>query len=375
MRKYQSSIQKKNMVRTCYACLTMSVIALLIICLLGLFDIPFLPENLRVSYSITIEAYLLLFFGLTYYAVRSKMRDQYSRIVNFFWGGLLCIFIMLSIAASTSTLSIMLYWIGLMLFSLIPIYDSSTFSLFMCVQFLLSIITMIKQEYTYDQILFVLIVNVAAFVLSHLMFNEVISQLKYRSSLSNARNVADTDPMTQLLNRRGLDRQINSIWPYCARQKTDVAVIMMDIDNFKLYNDSFGHPQGDECIKEVAGQIQKDTRRKTDIAARVGGEEFLVFLTGIDSAGALRWAATLKKNIEGLQITHSKENFLPYVTVSMGLVTCTADMNKNFSSICDEADRALYHAKSSGRACVSFNKRIYGKRHVVTPNTRTGSGG
>ncbi|MBP5158752.1 MAG: diguanylate cyclase, partial [Lachnospiraceae bacterium] len=89
------------------------------------------------------------------------------------------------------------------------------------------------------------------------------------------------------------------------------------------------------------------------------GEEFLVMLTGIEPRQALQWTLMLKKRIEDLKISHASDNFLPYVTVSMGLACCQTGQGRSFEQIREEADRALYDAKYSGRACLSYNKKIY----------------
>lgn len=372
MGKFQGTLVKKNIVRTCYTCLIMSVIILLAIIIISAFDLSFLVGGTSLTLGILAEGYFVIYFFLTYFTVKNKYRDYYERLINFFWGGFLCIFTILATAACTSSISVMLCWIAIMAFAMVPIYDTNSFLIFLGSNFLLSLIPIFYHSYTYDQILFVLAFNACAIILSRKLFDEALTSLRYRTSLDNAKSAADTDPMTGLLNRRGLDRKLSAIWPYCTRQNTDIAVIMLDIDFFKSYNDTFGHPEGDNCIKAIAGAIAEEVRRKTDIAARVGGEEFLIVLTGIDSAGALRWTASLKKNIEALQIKHAPNNFLPYVTVSMGLTTGEATAERTFQSFTDDADKALYHAKQNGRACVSFNKRIYGKHHAQTAELKAG---
>ena len=95
--------------------------------------------------------------------------------------------------------------------------------------------------------------------------------------------------------------------------------MMIDIDNFKKYNDTYGHAAGDECIRKVTAAIRRNVKRRTDYAARVGGEEFLVMLTGIEPKLAVKWALDLKKAIDSLKIPHADTNFNPYVSVSMGV--------------------------------------------------------
>lgn len=213
-----------------------------------------------------------------------------------------------------------------------------------------------------EQLFYLLSLTVFSVLLMKEKYEDFVKCKKNHKDLTDAINLAETDPMTKLLNRRGLQRSICSIWPYCTRHKLPVAVIMLDIDNFKKYNDAFGHLQGDECIKMVAGEIRKATRRKTDLAARVGGEEFLMFLTGVHEEDAIRWARNLQNHIEALEIPHAKQNFLPIVTVSMGISCGSPYLNEEFSVLRNEADEELYKAKESGRACIVFQGKIFGKK-------------
>ncbi len=182
-----------------------------------------------------------------------------------------------------------------------------------------------------------------------------------RTAVEDAISSAETDPMTRLLNRRGMQRRVDSIWPMCVRENVMVSIVMLDIDNFKKYNDCYGHLKGDDCICRVATQIAYNTRRKTDFTARVGGEEFLAMLYSTDEKQALAWAMRLKERVEGLLIPQASDNFLPYVTVSMGIATRRVDVGDEFETLQQEADVALYQAKDAGRACIMLNGECYAK--------------
>ena len=98
--------------------------------------------------------------------------------------------------------------------------------------------------------------------LSKVRYDSYIRECRQRRRLQSALFDAETDPMTKLLNRRGLERSLFTIVPYCVRNEVPVAAVLLDIDNFKQYNDTFGHSNGDECIKKVAKEIKEATRRK-----------------------------------------------------------------------------------------------------------------
>ena len=165
------------------------------------------------------------------------------------------------------------------------------------------------------------------------------------------------DPLTGLFNRRGFDRQVESIWPFCTRNDYKVALLIIDIDNFKLFNDEFGHPEGDECLKRVAECIRSTARRTTDIVSRIGGEEFLVFIQGNKEEEMVSFAENIRKNVERMGIPHSHSASHSIVTVSIGLVIA-APRGMDVNMLYESADVELYHAKEQGRNMVSYSGRV-----------------
>lgn len=140
---------------------------------------------------------------------------------------------------------------------------------------------------------------------------------------------------------------------------------MIDIDNFKKYNDCFGHLEGDNCIRKVAGEIHNMTKKKSELAARVGGEEFVICIPDVDKAQALNWAMKLKENVEKLCIQQADNNFLPIVSISVGVAWGYARKSGSFFQMQEQADEALYRAKESGRACVYMEENCYAKTRAM----------
>ena len=172
---------------------------------------------------------------------------------------------------------------------------------------------------------------------------------------------ADMDPLTALANRRGLDRKAAVLWPYCARTQTNVGLIEIDIDFFKKYNDRFGHPAGDKCLKEVAHAIKNTAKRYVDITARTGGEEFIIFVQNMTEAELVEFAMKVRKSVADLKIAHAYAGVSEYVTVSMGIAYGVPGEDYAFDDMYEEADRALYKAKNSGRNCIVCGNRVYGR--------------
>jgi diguanylate cyclase (GGDEF)-like protein len=155
--------------------------------------------------------------------------------------------------------------------------------------------------------------------------------------------MATTDALTGLKNRRKFDSAIDTEWRRAARHKTPLALLMIDADHFKAYNDTFGHQAGDEVLVGIAICITEAVRRAGDCAARYGGEEFAVLLPGLSAEEALAVAETIRLNV--LQWSGDP----PITSVSIGIASLTPDPAIDWAGLVMAADRALYAAKANGR--------------------------
>ncbi len=164
-----------------------------------------------------------------------------------------------------------------------------------------------------------------------------------------------TDPLTGLANRRHFDQTLASEWDRAVRGKHPLAVIMVDIDHFKAFNDSRGHAAGDECLKAVAKALRGHCTRPGDLVCRWGGEEFAVILPGTDAAGAGHVARALVAVVRALGLEHGKSEASPCVTISAGAASTMPADNGSSAALVEKADAALYAAKRAGRnqACLA----------------------
>jgi two-component system, chemotaxis family, sensor kinase Cph1 len=160
-------------------------------------------------------------------------------------------------------------------------------------------------------------------------------------------DLASSDGLTGIPNRRAFDERLGEEWARAARSGKPLGLIILDLDFFKQYNDHFGHPTGDTCLKRIA-RLLDDTRRTTDFAARVGGEEFALLLPATGREGALKVAEAIRANIEQLAIAHPK-NDGGIVTASLGVASLEAGKADKAHDLMKLADRALYEAKRQGR--------------------------
>ena len=163
------------------------------------------------------------------------------------------------------------------------------------------------------------------------------------------RNLAETDGLTGAVNRRALDEAIAAELERSIRNRTSLSVIMIDIDRFKLYNDTYGHLAGDECLKTVSDCLREVVRRDGDIVARFGGEEFVVLLPETDEVATLALAHEFRSRLKALSLPHSASEF-GHVTASIGIATkVSRELEMTASRLLKEADQALYSAKRNGR--------------------------
>ena len=167
---------------------------------------------------------------------------------------------------------------------------------------------------------------------------------------SNARleQLTRIDPLTGLANRRAVDERYQLEKAVSRREETSLAVLMLDIDAFKPYNDNYGHPAGDICLQQISAVIRGCCSRGSDLAARYGGEEFIVLLANTMTEGALTLAEKIRTSIEELRLPHEYSPTAPYITVSIG-VAAGIPAEAPGMELIHEADKALYIAKSAGR--------------------------
>ena len=166
--------------------------------------------------------------------------------------------------------------------------------------------------------------------------------------------LASTDSLTGVLNRRAFDQTLEAELARGARARTPVSLLMIDVDHFKAYNDTYGHPAGDECLRAVSRCLKKFTRRGGDTVARYGGEEFAVVMAQTNEASAQIAAEKLRMSVRKLELPHKGSN-KGLVTISVGVATAVpGDRDVRPTELITRADRALYEAKQAGRDRVSY---------------------
>ncbi|WP_310330729.1 diguanylate cyclase domain-containing protein [Roseateles asaccharophilus] len=178
----------------------------------------------------------------------------------------------------------------------------------------------------------------------------VSTHLKLKRANDELRRLAGTDALTQLPNRRSLDGALATEWARAQREAQPLCALLIDVDRFKLFNDRYGHPAGDACLRGVAAALAGVMRRPADFVARYGGEEFAALLPNTDLEGACLIAGRLVDAVRQLAIPHEDGVVDGVVTVSVGVALGQGSDAFTAETLMQRADEALYRAKREGRS-------------------------
>jgi diguanylate cyclase (GGDEF)-like protein len=190
------------------------------------------------------------------------------------------------------------------------------------------------------------------------LHNEICDRQKAQAALSLANRELEQlsvlDGLTQVANRRRFNDYLIQKWQELSQQASYLSLILCDIDYFKLYNDTYGHPVGDYCLQQVALAIECVMESIPGLVARYGGEEFGIILPNIDPPQALRIAEKIAVNVKNLHVTHQESIVSKYVTISLGVHSLIPSSESSPELLIALADKGLYQAKAEGRnkACL-----------------------
>ena len=165
-------------------------------------------------------------------------------------------------------------------------------------------------------------------------------------------DLANVDELTGLGNRRLVNKALQEEINRARRSGAELSVILLDVDYFKNYNDTYGHPAGDSVLQKLADVMQRATTRAGEVVARYGGEEFILVLPGASSSSARRTAERLRDLVVEEQIPHETSKAANFITVSQGVVTVRPDVELEPADLINRADKALYQAKDAGRNAI-----------------------
>lgn len=193
--------------------------------------------------------------------------------------------------------------------------------------------------------------------------NRIVQQTRMHRNLEKANaelhRLASTDSLTQIANRKRFDEYLAQQWSLMQRLDKEISLILCDVDYFKQYNDTYGHPAGDRCLRVIAAALSKQVHRPSDVVARYGGEEFALILPNTSAKDAADIALRVCNRIETLEIEHKSSEASDFVTLSIGVAGTLPVSNQSEQELLNLADQALYEAKAKGknRVFLAYDQR------------------
>lgn len=172
------------------------------------------------------------------------------------------------------------------------------------------------------------------------------------------KHLSENDGLTGIANRRYFDHTYKNLWAEALRRREPISLIMIDIDYFKNFNDTYGHQSGDDALKTIAATIKKHLKRPLDIVARYGGEEFVLVLPNTSTSTASLLAAKIRQEIESLAIPNNASLANSVLTISLGLASTVPTLETTPESLIHTADHALYQAKTNGRNRMEIDTKL-----------------
>lgn len=195
--------------------------------------------------------------------------------------------------------------------------------------------------------------------INQVLKESIINSLELEKSKEQTEKLANElyelstrDALTSVINRRGFDEALSHEWMRAKRSNTPLTLLMIDVDYFKTFNDSLGHPAGDECLRRIASTLTRYARRAGEVIARYGGEEFAILLPNTGASEGAIIAENIRLGIAGLGIEHPASGVGDAVTVSIGVCGAEPGQLEDSQTLLRLADHALYQAKADGRNCV-----------------------
>ncbi|SDN04920.1 GGDEF domain-containing protein [Lachnospira pectinoschiza] len=367
MRDRKNSISKKNIELTNMkrAIKSSFVLAVILPFLMLAYGLTSWNDNgLKIAFmigAVILEIIQISYCVVLYIQVRN---DEFETFKILYMSYYVITVIMLMLASGSDMKvfdSEILYIIACAYFIFVPIVNEKD-RLIIIIAMSVIMVTMVlifRMDVRY--VIDVCLIQILTMFVSRYQHNINLRHEKMNNSLRKKTDYSEHDPLTGLFNRRGLESRANAIWPYCERNKVSVGILALDIDYFKKYNDAYGHPQGDECLKQVARVLRESAQRSTDVVTRTGGEEFIIFVQDTDEHNIVQLALKIRRNLEAAKIPHAYKAISNYVTVSIGAATFVPGYGKDFDKLYENADKALYAAKNNGRNCIVYEGNLYGR--------------
>ena len=371
MRKeFNDVIGKSNIVRCRAGAFALCVFMALVVIIIGTAYVS--ETNVKFIVPGGVFALACAAFSIIFHIIATNRAREYYTSVPLIFTGFIVVFTgYLSVLSVECFDSLCAYFVGVIFCAYAVVLSKPVYIGVMIAEgasFVLVAILVnnMGKPLNYLQYIFVVVLHVFSYILSQ--ESEKIRTELARQELIAKREVrqAERDPLTGLINRRGLERATKKIFRDCQENGSLVGMMILDIDHFKKYNDGYGHVQGDRCLQMVAKCVA-DTVDDRGFTSRIGGEEFLIFAYGLDAQSIGQMAEEVRKSVEAMGIPHATGKG-DVVTVSIGVYITELNEQTGFTTMYNKADKYLYKAKQDGRNRVECNRKIRALRSKQSAN-------
>ncbi len=359
--KVSQKLVYENIRRVLFASL-ICVFAIPVLMLVNYF-FPISPElsGLVKGFLTGAELVSVAFIAISFFAMRSREQKMMRMVYRSFWLFFEAFAFIIIYADTMGGSRLGYYAVMLSVLLLVPIMTVSELMYYMVIQTVYVVFLSVKFGTTANDVFNLVVLNAVLFAASRIIYGLQRERLVLREKVKSVKDGAMTDPMTRLLNRKGLEKKVYSYIGQCIKDRRRISVLMIDIDDMKWYNSDFGNERGDECIKSVASVISQVVLRNTDVVCRLSGGKFLVYMEGGNDMEPLSLAEKVRTTIERKRIPQSRRAANPFVTVSIGVASVIPRGESDFSEIYDEAEDSLYEAKERGKNITVYDEQIYGQ--------------
>ncbi len=361
MRKeFNELIGKSNVLRCRAGAFAIGVFAGVAVILMG--TVHLTDENISFIIPGAVFALVCAVFGILFQLIdQSGAREYYTTVPYAFLAFMISYGTFLSVVTVKCFGSICLYYMSVIFCAYTVVLTTPAYLAVLAAEaaelVIISLFAYKMGKPISDmQYIFVGVAHVFSFILAR-ESQQMRTELARRELIAKKEvRQAERDPLTGLINRRGLERATKNIFRACQENGELIGMMILDIDHFKKYNDGFGHVQGDRCLQSVAKCVS-ETVGNRGFTSRIGGEEFLIFVYGMDSAGIGAIAEEVRSAVENMGIPHATGKG-DVVTVSIGVYISELNQQSSFTGVYNKADKYLYKAKQDGRNRVECNRKL-----------------
>lgn len=332
-------------------------ILMLVVWQSGIFDEH---EQMILILATGIEVCQLLFTILLKILIKKERITKYKMVSTAYFAITIMAIMAVSAYDMAEMRSQLVYVAACVFFIFVPVFDEKTRLIFIIGQTVVMMWLMLYVQLDTRCIVDMCIVQLATVFISRYQHNVTVRTEVMIDNLKEKTIHSEKDALTGLYNRHGFDIRTEIIWPFCQRRNDSAAIIKVDIDNFKKYNNKYGHIQGDRCIKAIAEVLKEAARRETDVIARTSGEEYDIFIQDIEDDNAIKIAKRIQEGLTSLVIVdeNGSEDIENDVTVSIGIAIKETKREAKLNELQEIATKSLACAKKNGSNSLACNENI-----------------